>query len=661
MNKFVLFLLLMIQMSLIAHTEIYYVSNAGSDSNNGTTTENAWQTLSKVNGFTFASGDVIQFKRGDTFYGSITVPRSDLTFGAYDTGNNPIISGFETLSGWSDQGNGIYRATTTATVSCNVVTVNGVNTPKGRYPKTGWLVYESSVGRTSITDTQLTNTPNWTGAEAVIMVNNWTIERSLITNHTNSTITYTAGSPGYTEFETSAGSQYFIQNDVKTLTALGDWYCDGTHMYMYFGANDPSTYVVKASVIDKGIVNSTKNRTNVSNLIFEGFNTHGIYVYLSSTISITNCTTQLGGYSGIFGDSNNGITVDGCTSINNNGSGVDINSTAATVKNSIIDNNGMTAGMASVNGIGHTAITVRSTGGLIEYNKVSNSGYNGIMFFNNNMIVRYNEVYNTNSVLTDGGGIYTYVGSATPSSTGQKVYNNIIHDCGANGLYNDNFSNNIEWYNNTVVNAVRYGFHSNFPYSTNIHDNKFYNTNGFSIQNAGDAVSVAHDNTISNNIVVQGAIDQTLFTLRDLGTFRVQNFGTSDNNTFIGIDGLNSTAYFYDMHLLPSYVLTNRNFTDWKTLTSKEANSTLMFVSLSSITIAYNASSVAATVPLPFVCEDLSGMLLGESVTLQPFTSIICVRYSSVTNPNGWKKTRVLNNGKVMINSRNGNRVMVKE
>ncbi|MHA0857444.1 discoidin domain-containing protein [Paenibacillus sp. CMAA1364] len=48
----------------------YYVSNTGSDSNNGLSPETAFQTIEKLNTMTFKPGDHILFKKGDVFKGA---------------------------------------------------------------------------------------------------------------------------------------------------------------------------------------------------------------------------------------------------------------------------------------------------------------------------------------------------------------------------------------------------------------------------------------------------------------------------------------------------------------------------------------------------------------------------------------------------------------
>lgn len=143
----------------------YYISISGSDSHDGTSELSPWKTIAKVNSSTFAAGDSILFRKGDTFIGQITVGQSGsagnvITFGAYGIGAMPSIVGFETVSGWTNTGGGIYSAPTTAANTCKMVTVNGTNTPKGRYPNTGFLTFESKT-ISSITDNQLTGTPDW--------------------------------------------------------------------------------------------------------------------------------------------------------------------------------------------------------------------------------------------------------------------------------------------------------------------------------------------------------------------------------------------------------------------------------------------------------------------------------------------------------------------
>ena len=141
-----LLLLAFVILSVTANATTYYFSATGNDANNGTSASTPWKTLNKLNSV-FSSlnpGDNVLFNRGDVFYGKITISKSGtaasrFTIGAYGTGAQPIITGFTTVSAWTNLGDNIWESTTAISTlpTCNVVLINGVNTAMGRYPNTG--------------------------------------------------------------------------------------------------------------------------------------------------------------------------------------------------------------------------------------------------------------------------------------------------------------------------------------------------------------------------------------------------------------------------------------------------------------------------------------------------------------------------------------------
>ena len=95
-------------LNLSSYSQNYYVSSStGNDKNDGLTPITAWQTLSKVNSSTFVEGDVIGFKRGDSWREKVTVNQSGtssnpITYTSYGTGNRPVFIGSQNYtSGWS--------------------------------------------------------------------------------------------------------------------------------------------------------------------------------------------------------------------------------------------------------------------------------------------------------------------------------------------------------------------------------------------------------------------------------------------------------------------------------------------------------------------------------------------------------------------------------
>ena len=78
--------------------KVYYVSPAGNDNNDGTSTATPWQTLIKVNAQIFAPGDQVLFEGGKTFTGTLSINSSgtngnNIKFASYGTGKASIISG----------------------------------------------------------------------------------------------------------------------------------------------------------------------------------------------------------------------------------------------------------------------------------------------------------------------------------------------------------------------------------------------------------------------------------------------------------------------------------------------------------------------------------------------------------------------------------------
>src|ERR1700690_2893649 len=204
--------------SINANATIYYVANSGNDANNGTSTSTPWQTLAKVNSFAFAPGDIIKFNGGDIFYGSWRNTHSGtagntITYTSYGVGV-ATITGFTTISSWTDTTGNIWESNSAVSslATLNMVTINGINYPMGRYPNTGYLTVTSSFGNTSLTCSSLTGTPNWTGGQVVARKVAWITDRSNITGQSGGTLTTSAG--GNASYNYASGWGFFIENNL---------------------------------------------------------------------------------------------------------------------------------------------------------------------------------------------------------------------------------------------------------------------------------------------------------------------------------------------------------------------------------------------------------------------------------------------------------------
>lgn len=704
---------------LIGESATYYVSATGNDSNNGTSTGTPWKTLTKVSSFTYANGDIILFKRGDRFEGTLTLTKSSTTsrviYGAYGTGAKPIISSLKTLSGWTLHSGKIYKVAASIPANCNAVTINDVYTNIGKYPQNGENTFESStmtsrnitvvadysgtvagtivlttsaahgltngtmvtilnstsyngyysatvvnstqfyitktfvssqtgtlLYNTTITDNQLTGTPDWLGAEVVIWKSNWTLDRGLITNHSTTTLRYISGS-SY-DVQASGGMKYYIQKDIDCLTYQGAWFCDGSYFYMYFQNNDPENYTVRAGLTDHTVYLDRKNYNTLRDLRIEGGNLYGIYCISSTFLSVLNCDIINTGITGatiitnaITGASNNTL-IDSCAISYSGGTGIWMNSEASRVSNSTFNLCGQYAGLGAAGGGSHYGLYTKGIGNITEYNVITNTGYLPIYWESNNAIVRYNKVDTYPTLgLNDGGGIYTFSSSAVNS--GQKCHNNIIMNSTANGLYSDGLGNHIEFYSNLVLNVDKWGIHMNEPVGNDVHDNTFYDFGlaGFDVSNQYYAGAVASSNVVTLNTFVQQNSTQKFLSYQDNNTNNaVLNFGTSDYNRFIGDPTL--TTVFYNQKgsatSLP-YSAISYTFNNWKALTNKEANSTLTTYDLGTISVIYNDTRNSIVYPITGYKKDLNDVVYNseEGVPLAPFTSMVLRTYVPPTPP----------------------------
>ena len=107
----------------------FYVDAAGGNDSNAGTSSNPWQTLAKVAASTIPSGSTIYLKRGSIWYEQLTIPSSGITIDSYGTGTLPRIDGSREITGWTDEGGGLYSSPTVTLASNEALgnlTENGV-------------------------------------------------------------------------------------------------------------------------------------------------------------------------------------------------------------------------------------------------------------------------------------------------------------------------------------------------------------------------------------------------------------------------------------------------------------------------------------------------------------------------------------------------------
>jgi hypothetical protein len=559
--------------SLNAAATNYYVKTGGSDVAAGTSDGTAWATIDKVNtewaAGTFVAGDSILFNRGNSFAGAITVTESGtvgspIIVGAYGTGADPIITGLQTISSWTSVGDTIYYATLTVESAPNMVKIDGVNTPMGRFPDSTYLIIDSFVTTTTITDAVLnSDVTDWTGAELVIRKNRWIIDRCAITDHVDQTLTYTTT----TTYEPAAGYGYFIQNDLRTLTALGEWFWDAAtnRLYIYFGAESPASYVVECSILDNNVNAITYDFLVFDNLDLRGANFASVNINrtggdICDSISIIDCEMSFIGGRGVYAQYPQHITIDGCSITNANVSGILFTPPTSAadnyynLTNNIISNVYLYPGMGTkVNELQGAGIKADGPNTLIEGNSITNIGYMPIYAGSTNLLVQNNYINTYGFVMDDCGGVYTF----NDQTVNKRAYNNIILNgigagegtpdgalsVSAHGLYTDGTASNTTFDGNIVGYMGGAGYHGNLPVDVTVTNNLFFQCAHFiELWKWTNAAGFITDMRITHNQFVSSEVEDELPAVikyqnsastyyTDVPT-EIAYFGTIDSNYY---------------------------------------------------------------------------------------------------------------------------------
>lgn len=659
MKKLLTILILLI--ALTGQSAVYQISNQ-----------------SAKDAFNFAAlvaGDSVLFQRGQTFTGTIIVSVSGtsgnpITFGAYGTGSNPVITGFTQVTSWTNLGSNIWESTNAvSTLSyLNIVTINGVNTAMGRTPNMGsYYTIQSHTANTSITSANLTGTPDWTGAQIVQRKQHWIWQVGNITSQSGSTINYTDVYAGE-GLEPKDTWGFFIQNDARTLDTQNEWYYNlSTKKLRIYSTSQPVNVYVPVN--DYCITLSGKKYVTIENLTIIGANKVGIYAELSTdNLIVNNCLINKCGLYGVrmlnwcddYVITNNVVKNCNYSGIHSYG----YLNTNETITNNTLDSCNMIIGIGEY--YAPASIMSYASPSLIQYNRVDHSGYNGIMKAGESGEVRNN--YITNSLLTtnDGGGIYTAGAHVNMIIDGNIVSNTLGNYTGAgtggnyaiaNGIYLDINSSYTTVSNNSCFENSSNGIYLNQGTDHNtITNNVSYNnfSGQFQISNITDDATGVNNNEVTNNVFVAKQSSQKVALFYSKTTGIIPSFFSSINNNVYArpIDDDDCFLTYEGS----GYGVT-KTLAQWQSFSSADANSTdspYTITSEDELLIIYNPTQSDSIVSLPAKYKDLNGAST-YVVTLQPYTSKILFRDFSLSN----LFRPIMKNGKY-IRSRSGKIIMTR-
>ena len=620
----------------------YYVSNTGSDANNGLTTATAWQTVAKVNSMSFSSGDSILFNRGNTWNERLVPLSSGIHIAAYGTGNKPIISGLQTISGFTQSGN-IWTKAISVPSDLNMVLLNGSVAHKGRYPNLAELVYTSK--DTNYVQTSLTGTPNYTGAQVVVRTAPWQLEKSIITSQVVGKLNV---SPNFILSTPLQADLYFIQGLASLVDTVGEYNYDGTTLTVY----STTTPTVQVSSIDTLCWLRKLSNVTIDNISFVGAGKTAIQFDTCSVITVSNCSMNYSGtvtlaalLSSRLSILNDSITNSLSAAIRfmqiGYYSAMAQQCDSARVIGNYIKNTGTIAGMGeggsgglnnkeAVSGYYGIWIMGLNLGAYVANNILDSTGYTGMELAGKKYVSRNNIVSNFCFVKQDGGGIRSVIGSyPVDYNDSGRIVSNICYNgigkkvsstgvvSGASGVYLDVNSRRITIDSNTLYNNVTAGILLNSTQGITITSNNIYN-NANGVMMSGGIGNVYNGNCINNSMFGYGYFINT-------SALSASNLGVIDNNYYYKRANNN---YYYNptKDTFAYYQGAAYTFPAWQTMSSLDMQSNLRspFASLDDPVLLINSSSNS-------VNYNLGGtyIIKGKSytnLTLPPFSSAIMLK-----------------------------------
>jgi len=467
----------------------YYVDGInGNDANSGTF-EQPFETIGKAAGL-MVPGDTCMVRRGT--YRETVAPagsgRADarITFRPY-ADEEVVISGCEPVTGWARQEGSIWKAPIAWDLGQgnNQVFVDGSFVFEARWPDSADLSRPTvnPVGPGStwmpdnatgiICDDHITQPPDF-WRDAVVCIRpgrRWYARTAKVTGSAPGQLNvflHTAGTTAILSYENIAkyGGDYFITGTMNALDGPGEWFHDGTSLYLWApDGGDPGTHTVEAKKRKYGFDLSDRSFVSV-----EGFRFFGTSIKTSAQTSnclIDGIDAQYIDHSTIipsmaFHKYECGILLYGSNNeIRNSriawsaGNGVTVRGNGHRITNCEIHD----VAYAGIDGATINTGFDTSSDHEFSYCTLYNSGRSVLIHRKaENTRIVHNHMYNAGLQMTDLGVTYTI---ATDGKSTEIAWN-VVHGCAFSGIYLDNDNANCNVHHN-VIYDVRYALHLNRP------------------------------------------------------------------------------------------------------------------------------------------------------------------------------------------------------
>ncbi len=548
---------------------VYYVSNSSDASVPGPNI--VCTTADAINSLTLQPGDQILLKRGDEWTGTITVivsgtSASPIVYGAYGTGDKPVIKGTSEVTGWTKHSGNIYKATLPE--RANQLFVDGVKmsiTKNVDAAINEKFLVTRRISSTEFICTDLIGT-DWTGAYAIMQLAGWSYQSFKVVDCNTSTGQVTLANPP-AQWVIQENSPFLMVNSLFNLTGAGQWCIDeaSNTVYLWTPNGDlPTNHTVEASTIQDGIVINNVDNVTIKDLKIFGFDNEGIavnnsFTYANDGIAISNCEFEynyasainVAMYPGNLLYTPTNIKITSNTIIGSSGRSIAAKVSGGIITGNTIDDTGLLQDIGldgyvteAFNGNnGAVAMLLSTSAVTISNNKITDFGYNGLVTKGTNNNVRNNVLKRGCLHLSDGGAIYSY-----GVITGTTISGNIVSEIGGigtyetHGIYMDATTNGVTIEDNTVSTCDGFGIFLSNSINLTVTGNTVYNCDEqirFSQWLSGwEPIN----NVISNNIMYALISSQRCATYgltTELATNRLELIG----NKYFSNQNLQSIEY----------------------------------------------------------------------------------------------------------------------
>lgn len=629
----------------------FYISSSGNDLNTGTSINDPWQTVSKVNSYIItngAPGDCYLFKRGDSFKGPLQVLKKSgtsidpIVFADYGIGTLPVIHQSNELAAWTLSSTpGVYWAS--LSYEPKVVNFDDVLKSKGRYPKRGYKIYNVPTGTIAPisslnTDPNdpLPDDPSWVGSEIVIRTGGQTFEVNQVASHSSGMINL---AKPLSHFNRKAG--YFFRNHMRALTGLGDWMysAEEQKLYMYFGSGGPAGHRISVddpSSLTSGCIYLNQDYLVLHNLKIKGAPT-GIFFKSAHHNLVQDCEIAICQ----MGSSSNGDS--SFNEFKNNvfhdlGSGAvrtpTLDNQYYTFENNQFKNIGLILDLQSPSATGGIALMICGDGHVVRGNRFQNLGFSPIYFSNDKILVENNYIDGYGKTKDDAGAIYCWGDSNDNArATSRIVRNNIVlNGCTNSGVYG-NYTQRVYGLYPDTASTVTY--ENNFVYGLpgdpvavvssskiNIRNNILVVTtpgrHGISMA-ASSKGDVTECNS-SGNVILCSTNQNGVFLIRYGGVYKPLNsYGTFSDNYYRSsrTNCFRGASKYYTL-------------TEWQTATASDYGSTFEQVQPSDankLVLDYNdtLNDVVIELGSKTYRNLMSKEIVTGTITLKPFQSIALI------------------------------------